>query len=91
MDALQIPKEDQLPVGPLFNDPTLVETMAAASVPEIAPRGRKKAGVADEASKMRHEATALDLLRLPNPLSPLYPKESEEKRLLDAMLPAAPR
>ncbi len=32
-----------------------------------------------------------DLLRLANALSALYPKESEEKRLLDAMLLAAPR
>lgn len=30
-------------------------------------------------------------LRLANALSALYPKESEEKRLLDAMLLAAPR
>ncbi|MBU2264516.1 DUF1156 domain-containing protein, partial [Patescibacteria group bacterium] len=32
-----------------------------------------------------------DFLRLSNALSALYPKESEEKRLLDAMLLAAPR
>jgi hypothetical protein len=32
-----------------------------------------------------------DFLRLANALSALYPKESEEKRLLDAMLLAAPR
>jgi putative DNA methylase len=32
-----------------------------------------------------------DFLRLANSLSALYPKESEEKRLLDAMLLAAPR
>jgi hypothetical protein len=31
-----------------------------------------------------------DFLRLANPLSALYPKESEEKRLLDAMLPGVP-
>jgi hypothetical protein len=30
-------------------------------------------------------------LRLANSLSALYPKDSEEKRLLDAMLSAAPR
>ena len=30
-------------------------------------------------------------LRLANALSALYPKSSEEKRLLDAMLPAVPR
>jgi hypothetical protein len=29
-----------------------------------------------------------DFLRLANALSALYPKDSEEKRLLDAMLPA---
>ncbi|MFN7939117.1 MAG: DUF1156 domain-containing protein [Bryobacteraceae bacterium] len=93
-----------------------------ASAPEIAPkRGRKKAGVADEALKTRREATTLDrvhaamllqaggranalrsllkseterspdFLRLANSLSALYPKDSEEKRLLDAMLLAAPR
>jgi putative DNA methylase len=33
----------------------------------------------------------LDFLRLANALSALYPKESEEKRLLDAMLLAVPR
>jgi hypothetical protein len=32
-----------------------------------------------------------DFLRLANALSALYPKQSEEKRLLDAMLLAAPR
>lgn len=32
-----------------------------------------------------------DFLRLANALSALYPKGSEEKRLLDAMLLAAPR
>ena len=32
-----------------------------------------------------------DFLRLANALSPLYPKQSEEKRLLDAMLLAVPR
>jgi hypothetical protein len=32
-----------------------------------------------------------DFLRLANALSALYPKDSEEKRLLDAMLLAVPR
>ncbi|MBI2467324.1 MAG: hypothetical protein HYV62_05850 [Candidatus Rokubacteria bacterium] len=32
-----------------------------------------------------------EFLRLANALSALYPKDSEEKRLLDAMLLAAPR
>lgn len=32
-----------------------------------------------------------DFLRLANALSALYPKGSEEKRLIDAMLLAAPR
>jgi putative DNA methylase len=32
-----------------------------------------------------------DFLRLENALSALYPKDSEEKRLLDAMLLAASR
>jgi len=32
-----------------------------------------------------------DLLRLANALSALYPKQGEEKRLLDAMLLAVPR
>lgn len=32
-----------------------------------------------------------DFLRLANALSALYPKDSDEKRLLDAMLPAIPR
>jgi len=32
-----------------------------------------------------------DFLRLANALSVLYPKDSEEKRLLDAMLLAMPR
>ena len=102
----------------LFSAAGLVD----AAVPDIAPkRGRKKAGVADEALKTRREATTLDrvhaamllqaggranalrsmlkseterspdFLRLANALSALYPKESEEKRLLDAMLLAAPR
>ncbi len=102
----------------LFSAAGLVD----AAVPEIAPkRGRKKAGVADEALKTRREATTLDrvhaamllqaggranalrsllkseterspdFLRLANALSALYPKQSEEKRLLDAMLLAAPR
>jgi len=34
---------------------------------------------------------APDFLRLANALSALYPKGSEEKRLLDAMLLAVPR
>ena len=34
---------------------------------------------------------APDFLRLANALSALYPKDSEEKRLLDAMLLAVPR
>ena len=102
----------------LFSAAGLVD----AAVPDIAPkRGRKKAGIADEALKTRREATTLDrvhaamllqaggranalrsmlkseterspdFLRLANALSALYPKESEEKRLLDAMLLAAPR
>ena len=33
----------------------------------------------------------LDCLRLANALSALYPRDSEEKRLLDAMLLAVPR
>jgi hypothetical protein len=32
-----------------------------------------------------------DFLRLANALSALYPKDSDEKRLLDAMLLAVPR
>ncbi len=32
-----------------------------------------------------------DFLRLANALSALYPRESEDKRLLDAMLLAVPR
>ena len=32
-----------------------------------------------------------DFLRLANALSALYPKDSEEKRLLDAMLLAVPK
>jgi hypothetical protein len=32
-----------------------------------------------------------DFLRLANALSALYPRDSEEKRLLDAMLLAVPR
>jgi hypothetical protein len=32
-----------------------------------------------------------DFLRLANALSALYPKQSEEKRLLDAMLLAMPK
>jgi hypothetical protein len=32
-----------------------------------------------------------DFLRLANALSALYPKDSEEKRLVDAMLLAVPR
>lgn len=32
-----------------------------------------------------------DFVRLANALSALYPKDSEEKRLLDAMLLAVPR
>jgi hypothetical protein len=32
-----------------------------------------------------------DFIRLANALSALYPKDSEEKRLLDAMLLAVPR
>lgn len=102
----------------LFSAAGLVD----AAVPDITPkRGRKKAGVADEALKTRREATTLDrvhaamllqaggranalrsllksetdrspdFLRLANSLSALYRKESEEKRLLDAMLLAAPR
>jgi hypothetical protein len=102
----------------LFSAAGLVD----AAVPDITPkRGRKKAGIADEALKTRREATTLDrvhaamllqaggrsnalrsmlkseterspdFLRLANALSALYPKESEEKRLLDAMLLAAPR
>jgi putative DNA methylase len=32
-----------------------------------------------------------DFIRLANSLSALYPKDSEEKRLLDAMILAVPR
>ncbi len=43
--------------------------------------------------KSRHYIWAAwaDFLRLANALSALYPKDSEEKRLLDAMLLAVPR
>jgi hypothetical protein len=37
------------------------------------------------------QARGPDFLRLANALSALYPKGSEEKRLLDAMLLAVPR
>jgi putative DNA methylase len=37
------------------------------------------------------EDRAPDFLRLANALSALYPKQSEEKRLLDAMLLAVPK
>jgi putative DNA methylase len=37
------------------------------------------------------QARGPDFLRLANSLSALYPRESEEKRLLDAMLLAAPK
>jgi hypothetical protein len=184
MDPLHIPKEGQLLVGPLFNEPMLVETVRSGGVavwtvglvgnrthqfrrvqlsendlgllrivetsrsfdgdPQllklavpayalgIATRFVKResakaaaAGddprVADEALKTRREATTLDrvqaamllqaggranalrsllkseterspdFLRLANALSAQYPKVSEEKRHLDAMLLAAPR
>jgi putative DNA methylase len=38
-----------------------------------------------------NQGPPLDLMRLANALSTLYPRESEEKRLLDAMLLAVPR
>ena len=40
---------------------------------------------------MAEQERGPDFLRLANALSALYPKESEEKRLLDAMLLALPR
>ena len=40
---------------------------------------------------MAEQERGPDFLRLANALSALYPKESEEKRLLDAMLLAVPR
>jgi hypothetical protein len=40
--------------------------------------------------KAEHDRSP-DFLRLANSLSALYSKESEEKRLLDAMLLAVPR
>jgi hypothetical protein len=157
MDSTQIPKEGQLLVGPLFNEPMLVETVRpggaavwtvglvgsrthqfrrvqlsegelallriveASLAPDNAPKRGRKKDVADEALKTRREATTLDrvhaamllqsggrahalrsllkseierspdFLRLANSLSALYPKDSEEKRLLDAMLLAVPR
>ncbi len=46
----------------------------------------------DRALKVKVEQErGSDFLRLANALSALYPKGSEEKRLLDAMLLAVPR
>jgi len=69
VDIQIIPREGQLLVGPLFNEPMLVETV-----------------------RLGGEAVwTVGLVGSRTHLSALYPKESEEKRLLDAMLLAAPR
>lgn len=47
--------------------------------------------LASEVFPKAQAARGPDFLRLANALSPLYPKGSEEKRLLDAMLLAVPR
>ena len=48
-------------------------------------------GLALRARLRAEEARSPDFLRLASALSALYPKDSEEKRLLDAMLLAMPR
>lgn len=79
----------------------------AGAVPEVEPTPAKvttldrvhaamllqKGGQANSLRAMIHESVEQgpDFLRLANALSALYPKDSEEKRLLDAMLLAVPR
>lgn len=56
-------------------------------------KGKGRAGLADacQAALVPRQQRGPDFLRLANGPSARYPKESEEKRLLDAMLLAAPR
>ncbi len=51
----------------------------------------RQAGLAPRALLKAEQECGPDFLRLANALSALYPKDSEEKRLLDAMLLAVPR
>jgi hypothetical protein len=45
----------------------------------------------ETARRVRGQERRSDFLRLANTFSALYPKGSEEKRLIDAMLLAVPR
>jgi len=45
----------------------------------------------EAAPRVRGQERGPDFLRLANAFSALYPKGSEEKRLIDAMLLAVPR
>jgi hypothetical protein len=57
-------------------------------VRQIRPAGQKRGQLFMLALKQRQDGV---LLRLANTLSALYPDESEEKRMVGAMLPAASR
>jgi len=109
MDSAHIPKEGQILLGPLFNEPMLVETVrpGGAAVWTVGLVGsrthqfrRVHAAMLLQSGGRAHALRSLlkseverspDFLRLANALSALYPKDSEEKRLLDAMLLAVPR
>ena len=59
---------------------------------ESAHDGKRKFAILREKPLLKAEQDrGPDFLRLANALSALYPRESEEKRLLDAMLLAVPR
>ena len=77
--------------------PTSAEWNPCTRSPQRARRSARAAGsnldefaIALELLKAEQERGP-DFLRLANALSALYPKGSEEKRLLDAMLLAVPR
>ena len=70
---------------PVQDATTLDHVHAAMILQKAGQTGALRALIQQEISR------GPDFLRLANALSALYPRESEEKRLLDAMLLAAPR
>lgn len=81
--AMAVVGGDDLDAG---RDPTTLDRVHAAMLLQAAGRTN-----ALRALLKAEQERGSDFLRLANALSALYPKGSEEKRLLDAMLLAAPR
>jgi hypothetical protein len=71
---------------PVRREPTTLDRVHAAMLLQAGGRTN-----ALRALLQSEQARGPDFLRLANALSALYPRDSEEKRLLDAMLLAVPR